>query len=162
MIRKLKGIEVNLPSQITINDLTTEDITGTATETPLSAVLVPGGTFATGDVIGIETRLRTSGTEGGKTIRIRIGTGTTISEELAAVTSSASDLLTFLPLSRMMVIKEEDGTGDGTEFNTTTRTVSSDIGDSFSSLSVIETLTTDWTIDNYITVTGQLEETGDV
>ena len=157
MIRNINGIKINPPVQTDINSETTENITGTTTEKVLSAVLIPAGTFVTGDVIGIETRLRTSGTNGSKTIRIRIGTTVNTSAELAAETVSLTNSHTFIPLSRMMAIKN----GDDTELITNTQNPTSDIGVSYDSFIDYTLLTTDWTVANYIIVTGQLSHEED-
>ena len=74
-IRKIKDIEVNPPQ----NNALGTTVTGTLSETITQSVLVPANTFKQYDIFGIEARLRKQNSKGINTLRLRIGSGNTIS-----------------------------------------------------------------------------------
>lgn len=146
MIRSINGIDYNPPSVKGNN--TTASI-GT-TETILNSVLVPGNTFKIYDVVGVQTRIRKTNAISNVTIRMRIGTTLNTTQTLAGTFTTSSNLHTFIPFDRRMSI--QNLTTNTTVVSASTSIVSDGAGNFTNSESV---LAIDWTVDNYIIITGQ-------
>lgn len=155
IIRKYNGVELSAPGSGDANNYTSLNITGTTAETVLSTVLVPGNTFKQYDIIDLESRLRKTGNGGLATIRIRVGTTVSTGATLLATYTSTSVLHTFIPIFRRFVIKN---ISTGTECMPATTSAPNDI----TQLLVINSnISVDWTVNQYIIVTGQLNSSAD-
>lgn len=155
IIRKYNGIELSAPKTGVVNNFTTTNITGTVAETILSTILIPANTFNLYDIIDIESRLRKTNTNGTATIRIRIGTTQVLGATLFATFTSSAAVHTYIPIYRRLTIKNIT---TATETLTATDSVVTDMG----AITTINTnIAVDWTVDNYIIVTGQLANAAD-
>jgi hypothetical protein len=154
-IRKINDITVNGP----VNGATGVSITGGITEVVAQSVLIPANTFLQYDIIGLYGRLRKQNTNDTATIRLRINTTPTVGGQLVGTYASTSATHLLIPISRRLVIKTLDGTGDGTMVMGNTAGESTDIGmtnQSYSNLAI------NWSVDNYLIVTGQLRNASDI
>lgn len=154
-IRNKNGIRFTPPVVETINNfIGFENVTDDTSELILSSVLIPADSFKLYDIIEIESRIRKNNTNGIVAIRIRIGTGQTTSDTLVATYSSTSATHTFIPIKRTLTIKDLDGTPSGTKTIDASTSVSYDyIYSGFT----ISDLNINWTLNNYISVTGQMQ-----
>lgn len=159
IVRKYNGVDLSPPYTGATNSYTTVNITGTVAETILSTIFVPANTFKQYDMVGIESRIRKTSTNGTATIRLRVGTTQSLSAMQIATFTSTSAAHTYIPIMRRMVIKTLNGTSDGTEIVTSSTSLVSDSyrdGDTG-----VSNLAINWTVDNYIIATGQLGSASD-
>jgi hypothetical protein len=148
MIRNINNITYNPPSSSGNNTATS---VGT-TETVLNSVLIPANTFKVLDVFGIQTRItKTSGTTT-ISLRLRIGPTLNNSQTLVGINTSTAGTHNYIPFDRRLSIQ-----------NITTNTKVLNVSDvrttdlfaDGASTSLTSSLSIDWTVDNYIIVTGQ-------
>ena len=151
MLRKVNGVTYNPPSSVN----NTTIISGSVSQSILNYVIVPANTFQQYDVVGIQTRVIKSGTTGILNTFIKIGPTLNISQtQVARYQSILTD--TFAPLDRRISI--QNLTSD-TRVHPTSASTSSDI--SISSTTDMESLPIDWTVGNYIIVTGTKSSSSD-
>lgn len=158
IIRKYNGITVSPPSTGIVNNFTTTNITGTVAETILSTILIPANTFKLYDIIDIESRLRKTNSNATATIRIRTNTSQSLTGAvlIGTFTSTlASD--SYIPIFRRIVIKDLTS---GTEFADATST--NIVNDLNNNTLVYSNTAIDWTVNQYIILTGQLGSTSDI
>lgn len=145
MFKKVNGITYN-PPRITDNRTTS----GVTSETILLSVLVPAKTFQTLDIVGIQSRVRKVTTLGSFIVRLRIGPTENTSQTLCGTFSSATTTNTYLPFNRRLSIQNVI---NDTKILPATANTNQDIS---SANSVPEdTVSIDWTVDNYLIITGQ-------
>jgi hypothetical protein len=146
-LRKKNGVSVYGPSQILINSGGTLNVSVSNVETVLTSLTIPANTFVTGDSINIISRIVKTTTNGITEIRMRIGTGGTISDTLVGSYSATSATHTIIPIFR--TISYYSGTTnylmDPTD-NLASMDVTSD--------SIITTVSIDWTTSQIITISG--------
>lgn len=156
IIRKHNGVDLSAPYNGVTNSFTTVNITSTTAEVILSTVLIPANTFKLYDIIDIESRLRKTNNNATATIRVRIGTTESLGATLFATFTSTSSTHSYIPIYRRLVIKNLT---TGTE---TLPSATSSVAD-FRVVSLINSnIAVDWTVDNYIVVTGQLGNASDI
>lgn len=159
IIRKKNGINLNPEKTGIINSFAgSSNIGGTTAETVLSTVLIPANTFKLYDIIRIESRLRKDNNNDIATIRIRIGTTESISSTLAGVYTSTASNHNYIPITRYYAIENLSGAGSGTKSfpASFSLAVQSGVADVESNLAI------DWTVDNYVVLTGRLSNASDV
>lgn len=152
MIKNVNGITYNPPYSINNNTITS----GTTSETILNSVLVPANTFKRFDVVGIQSRIRKTTTAGAVTMRLRIGPTLNTSQTQVAVSSGGTAAQTFLPFNRRISLQSL--TTETIVFPTTTTEISDHAANSTTTMS---TLSINWTVDNYIIITGQPASTSE-
>ena len=150
--RKIKNIEVNPPQ----NNALGTTVTGTLSETITQSVLVPANTFKQYDIFGIEARLRKQNANGIVTLRLRIGSGNTISSSYQVAICSGTSTNFFIPITRRVMIKNIT---NSTQFVSTGTTLNTDIQMFNQGYSLIPI---NWQIDNYLLLTAQLGSTLDI
>jgi hypothetical protein len=150
--RKIKNIEVNPPQ----NNALGTTVTGTLSETITQSVLIPANTFKQFDIFGIEARLRKQNTNGIVTLRLRIGSGNTISSSYQVAISSGTSANSFIPITRRAIIKNLT---TSTQFVSTGTTLATDILMDNQGYSLIPI---NWQIDNFLLLTAQLGSTLDI
>jgi hypothetical protein len=155
IIRKINDIVVNGP----VNGSTGASITGSIAEAVSQSVLIPANTFKQYDIVGLYGRLRKENTNNTATIRLRINTTPTIGGQIVGFFSSTLASHLLIPVYRRIVIKTLDGTGDGTIVIDNGNPYATDIG---STIEGYVSLPIDWTVDNYLVVTGQLINASDI
>lgn len=146
MIRKVNGVTYNPPA--VYGDTSTTSV-GT-TETILNSVLIPANTFKIYDIVGIQTRITKTTTTSTVVLNVRIGPTLNTSQTLAATFTSASAAHTFIPLDRRLSIQNLT---TSTKVLNTSLSFSSEYAGSFTSDAT--SLSIDWTVNNYIIVTGR-------
>ena len=150
--RKIKNIEVNPPQ----NNALGTTVSGTTSETITQSVLIPANTFKQFDIFGIEARLRKQNTNGIVTLRLRIGSGNTISSSYQVAISSGTSANSFIPITRRAIIKNLT---TSTQFVSTGTTLATDILMDNQGYSLIPI---NWQIDNFLLLTAQLGSTLDI
>ena len=147
-LRKKNGVTVYGPSQILINSGGTLNVSVSNAEKVLTSLTVPSNTFVTGDSINIISRIVKTTANGITEIRMRIGTGGTISDTLVGSYSATSASHTIIPIFR--TISYYSGTTnylmDPTNNNLTSLDVTSN--------STISSIAIDWTTSQIITISG--------
>lgn len=155
IIRKINDIVVNGP----VNGSTGASITGSIAEAVAQSVLIPANTFKQYDIIGLYGRLRKQNANDIATIKLRIHTSVAVGGQIVGEFDSTLASHLLIPISRRLVIKTLDGTGDGTIVIDNGNTYATDIG---STTEGYVSLPIDWTVDNYLVVTGQLKNSADI
>ena len=155
IIRKINDIVVNGP----VNGSTGASITGSIAEAVAQSVLIPANTFKQYDIIGLYGRLRKQNTNDIATIKLRIHTSVAVGGQIVGGFDSTRASHLLIPISRRLVIKTLDGTGDGTIVIDNGNPYATDIG---STIVGYVSLPIDWTVDNYLVVTGQLINASDI
>ena len=146
-LRKKNGVTVYGPSQILINSGGTLNVSVSNVEKVLTSLTVPSNTFVTGDSINIISRIVKTTANGITEIRMRIGTGGTISDTLVGSYSATSSTHTIIPIFR--TISYYSGTTNYL-MDPTNNLASIDVtGDS-----TISSIAIDWTTSQIITVSG--------
>lgn len=145
MIRNINGISYNPPFSTDNRTLT-----GAASETIISSVLIPANTFTIRDIFGVQTRIRKVSSLGTVTVRMRIGPTESTTEPLCAVYSSTTAANTYIPFSRRFSIVSVSG---DTRVIPNATSATNDLGNA--PTAGITILTTDWGVSNYITLTVQ-------
>jgi hypothetical protein len=110
----------------------------------LSSVLIPGGTYISGDVITVEAMFRKTGTVGSSSVYFSYNTTNALGTSWAQ-NALITNTIISIPLYRRMGISVEGGTGDGTG----TYPLTSNYMDVTSSTAK-QTLTINWQNDVYI------------
>lgn len=145
MIRKVNGVTYNPPA---VYGNTSTTSVGT-TETILNSVLIPANTFKIYDIVGIQTRIRKTTTTSTVVLNVRIGPTLNTSQTLAATFTSALASHTFIPLDRRLSIQSSTST----KVLNTSLSFSSEYAGNFTS--DVSSLSINWTVNNYIIVTGR-------
>lgn len=153
-IRSKNGVLFTPPILNTINNFQggNENISAT-TETVLSTLLIPANLLKNGDILEIHSRLNKVNNNGIVAVRIRIGTGQTTSDTLVGTYSSTTITHAFVPIRRVLKIT-----------NTTTEVASNVLSISYDNVMEgisFSDLTIDWSIDQYISITSQLDSSSD-
>ena len=146
-LRKKNGVTVYGPSQILINSGGTLNVSVSNVEKVLTSLTVPANTFVTGDSINIISRIVKTTANGITEIRMRIGTGGTISDTLVGSYSATSATHTIIPIFR--TISYYSGTTNYL-MDPNNNLASIDVtGDS-----TISSIAIDWTTSQIITISG--------
>jgi hypothetical protein len=129
-------------------------VTGTTTNTLVKSVLIPGGTFAVGDILSIQYRARKVGTAGTTSLRIYINTTAVIAGGTLLATNTTATSTLFTQITREAVIK----TATNTEvFPAATAGVT----DMLNATVAASALNIDWTTDKYFVFAIQNSNSGD-
>lgn len=146
-LRIKNGISLNGPEMTTINTDGGLNINVSTTEVNLGVLIIPANTFATGDCINIISRIVKTSTNGITAIRMRIGTGQTISDTLVGSFTASTSSETMIPFFR--TLSYYSGSTNyvlAPTANTCTETPSSN--------SQVTTVSINWGVLNYITING--------
>lgn len=152
MIAKISGVTYNPPRT---TGQTTSYASSTA-ERVVNSVIMPGGSFLSGDQLGIDSRVIKSGTNGTVTVRIRIGTVANTSQTLVATFTSATTAHTLVPIMRRLAIFN---TTNSTYVLLSTSSFSWDLANQLVGWQNISTI--DWASDQYIIITTQCTSASD-
>lgn len=146
-LRKKNGISVYGPEMTTINNGEILNVPVSNAETVLTSLTIPSNTFVTGDCINILSRIVKTTANGITEIRMRIGTGGTISDTLVGSYSATSSAHTIIPIFR--TISYYSGTTNYL-MDPTNNLASIDV----TSDSTISSISIDWTTSQLITISG--------
>lgn len=131
------------------------NVTGTTTETLSNSLLIPAGTFTTGDIIRIILFNEFTGSAGSKISRIYVNTSASLSgASLLATSPTAATATRSVGMDVSMAVKSA----------TNTRTKSTNTGVYTSSINITAVPTSiniDWSINQYIIFTIQLGASAD-
>lgn len=129
-------------------------VTGTTTNTLVKSVLIPGGTFAVGDILSIQYRARKVGTAGTTSLRIYINTTAAIAGGTLLATNTTATATLFSQITREAVIK----TATNTEV---VAAATAGVTDAINSTVAASALNIDWTTDKYFVFAIQNSNNGD-
>lgn len=129
-------------------------VTGTTANTLVKSVLIPGGTFAVGDIISIQYRARKVGTVGTTSLRIYINTTAAIAGGTLLATNTTANTTLFSQITREAVIK----TATNTEV---VAAATAGVTDAINSTVAASALNIDWTTDKYFVFAIQNANNGD-
>lgn len=125
-------------------------------EVVLDYFLIPAGTVTAGNVLEVKSCLAKTGTAGAMTHRLRIHTASSLGGTQIAINSPAAGIIwTFI--SRNIAVKANSGANSAYIYNTTSAAPT----DEGNASAARTGLTVDWTVDNYILITGQLANAAD-
>lgn len=145
-LRNKNGVDIYGPEMTTINTDGELNINVSTTEVNLGVLIIPANTFATGDCINIISRIVKTSTNGVTAIRMRIGTGQTISDTLVGSYTATSATHTMIPIFRTLSF-----------YSGSTNYVLNPTDSLAGNLTVTSTVTTvsiNWGVLNYITING--------
>ena len=145
-LRNKNGVDIYGPEMTTINTDGELNINVSTTEVNLGVLIIPANTFATGDCINIISRIVKTSTNGVSAIRMRIGTGQTISDTLVGSYTATSATHTMIPIFRTLSF-----------YSGSTNYVLEPTDSLAGNLTISSTVTTvsiNWGVLNYITING--------
>jgi len=152
----LSSTDWNTFNNKALNYKSTTDGTATSTNniTLSHSVLIPAGTFTTGNIIRIHNRMRATGIGAAKTQRIYVNSTNDLTGALLIATNTSGSNVLIQGMKRDLVIKS----ASVTEVFASTVAIASD--DSASN--TLTNLSIDWTTNQYIIFTNQRGSSGDV
>jgi len=146
-VRGKNGIDFRPTNTGTRNNVSSESLSGVTGETIISSVLIPADTFQAYDIVDVYSVL-TKNQLGVATIRLRIGPNQTTADTLAGTSVGTGSRTQYQPFIRRFIIK-----------NITTNTEcllsTADSNTYINSAGGTSSLSIDWTVNNYISVTAQ-------
>jgi hypothetical protein len=145
-LRNKNGVDIYGPEMTTINTDGDLNINVSTTEVNLGVLIIPANTFATGDCINIISRIVKTSTNGVTAIRMRIGTGQTISDTLVGSYTATSATHTMIPIFRTLSF-----------YSGSTNYVLDPTDSLAGNLAVASTVTTvsiNWDVQNFLTING--------
>lgn len=156
---KINGYNIGDIYKVITTTTPTGSINSTS-NTLINSILIPANTFTTGDIVTIETCVTKSSTINTHTQRFLINTSATLmlATQIATVTGTAATRA--FQLFRRLSIVNSSGSGDATKVISSTFNARDDIGvgnytGGFSTLSI------NWTVDQYLIVSGSVVSTSD-
>ncbi len=132
----------------------------------LYSILIPAGTFSVNEVLDVRTLVQKSGDNGTITLRFYVNTTPAIGGTQFGIATYIEALQDVMPFSRRLAIRSS--TNSTIVFRTTTSTANDiyffNASDNYYSSSTggVESISINWTIDNYIVVGGQLSSGLDI
>ena len=145
-LRNKNGVDIYGPEMTTINTDGELNINVSTTEVNLGVLIIPANTFATGDCINIISRIVKTSTNGVTAIRMRIGTGQTISDTLVGSYTATSATHTMIPIFRTLSFYS------GSTNYVIDPTFSMPFESTLSS--TVTTVSIDWGVQNLLTISG--------
>jgi hypothetical protein len=146
MSKSILGVSYN-PPYISGSNSTT---TGATSETMLNHIYIPANTFQQYDSFIVNTRIRKNTTGATASLRLRIHTSASVGGNMVGFYNSTLSTHTLIPFERRFTIQT---LSTDTEVFTSTTTLSSDFGGA--PTTAISSFSIDWSVDQYIIVTGQ-------
>ena len=124
--------------------------------TLINSLLIPANTFSSGDIVTIETCVTKSATNNTFSFYFYVNTSSTLSgATLVATNTSVASNIRAAQLYRRLAIDVASGSGNGTIVLNTSFATREDIG-STNYTTGFSTLTTNWTVDQYLIVSGSI------
>ena len=129
--------------------------------TLINTLLNPGNSFSSGDMVTIETCVTKSATNNAFSFYFAVNTSATlVGATLVATNTSVASNIRAAQLYRRLAIDVASGSGNGTIVLNTSFAAREDIG-STNYTTGFSTLTTNWTVDQYLIVAGSVVSTSD-
>lgn len=157
---KIIGYNVGVKYKV----VTTTTLAGSVNSTSntlINSLLIPANTFSSGDIVTIETCVTKSATNGAFSFYFYVNTSATlVGATLVATNTSVANTIRVAQLYRRLAIDVAAGTGNGTIVLNASFAARDDIGVG-NYTTGFSTLTTNWTVDQYLIVSGSVVSTSD-
>ena len=129
--------------------------------TLINSLLIPANTFSSGDIVTIETCVTKSAANNLFSFYFYVNTSSTlVGATLVATNTSVASNVRAAQLYRRLAIDVASGSGNGTIVVNTSIAARDDIGIA-NYTTGFSTLTTNWTVDQYLIVSGSVVSTSD-
>jgi hypothetical protein len=157
---KIIGYNVGVKYKVVTTTTPTGSVNSTS-NTLINSLLIPANTFSSGDIVTIETCVTKSATNGAFNFYFSVNTSATdVFATLVATNTSVASNVRAAQLYRRLAIDVASGSGNGTIVVNTSIAARDDIGIA-NYTTGFSTLTTNWTVDQYIIVSGSVVSTSD-
>ncbi len=156
---KITGVGTN-----TFVDITTRTVSGTTTQTVLSRILIPAGTYTSGDLIIVNALWGKTGTAGSSTHKLWWSPNDPGSSGVTGATQlwtrGQGSGTNYIDHGRHLYIKNASGGGSGIELGTELASTSTSIASEYRSTGS-SNIAINWTNDVWIFCTFQCNSAGD-
>ena len=158
---KIIGYNVGVKYKVVTTTTPAGSVNSTS-NTLINSLLIPANTFSSGDIVTIETCVTKSATNNIFSFYFYLNTSATLvgATLVATNTSVPNNLTRSAQLYRRLAIDVASGSGNGTIVLNTSFAAREDIG-STNYTTGFSTLTTNWTVDQYLIVSGSVVSTSD-
>jgi hypothetical protein len=157
---KIIGYNVGVKYKVVTTTTPAGSVNSTS-NTLINSLLIPANTFSSGDIVTIETCLAKSATNGAFNFYFSVNTSATlVFATLVATNTSVASNVRAAQLYRRLAIDVASGSGNGTIVVNTSIAARDDIGIA-NYTTGFSTLTTNWTVDQYLIVSGSVVSTSD-
>lgn len=157
---KIIGYNVGVKYKVVTTTTPAGSVNSTS-NTLINSLLIPANTFSSGDIVTIETCLTKSATNGAFSFYFYVNTSATlVGATLVATNTSVAASTRAAQLYRRLAVDVASGSGNGTIVVNTSFAVRDDIG-ATNYTTGFSTLTTNWTTDQYLIVSGSVVSTSD-
>ena len=156
---KIIGYNVGVKYKVVTTTTPTGSVNSTS-NTLINSLLIPANTFSSGDIVTIETCVTKSATNNTFSFYFSVNTSPALAfATLVATNTSVASNIRAAQLYRRLAIDVAAGTGNGTIVLDTSLADREDIDGSYTT--GFSTLTTNWTVDQYLIVSGSVVSTSD-
>lgn len=157
---KIIGYNVGVKYKVVTTTTPAGSVNSTS-NTLINSLLIPANTFSSGDIVTIETCVTKSAANNAFSFYFYVNTSATlVGATLVATNTSVATATRAAQLYRRLTIDVAAGTGNGTIVLNTSFAARDDIGVG-NYTTGFSTLTTNWTVDQYIIVSGSVVSTSD-
>ena len=157
---KIIGYNVGVKYKVVTTTTPAGSVNSTS-NTLINSLLIPANTFSSGDIVTIETCVTKSATNNLFNFYFYLNTSATlVGATLVATNTSVAAATRAAQLYRRLAIDVAAGTGNGTIVLNTSFAARDDVGVA-NYTTGFSTLTTNWTVDQYIIVSGSVVSTSD-
>ena len=157
---KIIGYNVGVKYKVVTTTTPAGSVNSTS-NTLINSLLIPANTFSSGDIVTIETCVTKSAANNAFSFYFYVNTSSTlVGATLVATNTSVAAATRAAQLYRRLTIDVASGSGNGTIVLNTSFAARDDIG-SGNHTTGFSTLTTNWTVDQYIIVSGSVVSTSD-
>lgn len=157
---KIIGYNVGVKYKVVTTTTPAGSVNSTS-NTLINSLLIPANTFSSGDIVTIETCVTKSAANNAFSFYFYVNTSATlVGATLVATNTSVAIATRAAQLYRRLTIDVAAGTGNGTIVLNTSFAARDDIGVG-NYTTGFSTLTTNWTVDQYLIVSGSVVSTSD-
>lgn len=157
---KIIGYNVGVKYKVVTTTTPAGSVNSTS-NTLINSLLIPANTFSSGDIVTIETCVTKSAANNAFSFYFYVNTSATlVGATLVATNTSVATATRAAQLYRRLTIDVAAGTGNGTIVLNTSFAARDDIGVG-NYTTGFSTLTTNWTVDQYLIVSGSVVSTSD-
>jgi hypothetical protein len=157
---KIIGYNVGVKYKVVTTTTPAGSVNSTS-NTLINSLLIPANTFSSGDIVTIETCVTKSAANNAFSFYFYVNTSSTlVGATLVATNTSVAAATRAAQLYRRLTIDVASGSGNGTIVLNTSFAARDDIGVA-NYTTGFSTLTTNWTVDQYLIVSGSVVSTSD-
>lgn len=157
---KIIGYNVGVKYKVVTTTTPAGSVNSTS-NTLINSLLIPANTFSSGDIVTIETCVTKSAANNAFSFYFYVNTSATlVGATLVATNTSVAAATRAAQLYRRLTIDVASGSGNGTIVLNTSFAARDDVGVA-NYTTGFSTLTTNWTVDQYIIVSGSVVSTSD-